>query len=94
MLRSEPWRILLLTHPDGIELEASAARMFVNKQEHDPSDLDAARLVAAHAEFVPIGIFYRNESADRYDVATAQGLATKRAEKLAVLQSVLHSYRV
>jgi hypothetical protein len=86
--------MLLLTHPDGIELEESAARMFVNKQEHDPSDLDAARLVAAHAELVPIGIFYRNESADRYDAATVQGLATARADKLATLRSVLHSYRV
>ena len=94
MLRSEPWRMLLLTHPDGIELEESATRMFKNRQEHDPSDLDAARLVAAHAESVPIGIFYRNESADRYDAATVQGLATGRADKLAVLQSVLHSYRV
>lgn len=93
-LRSEPWRLLLLTHPDGIEMDESAARMFRNQREHDPADLDAARTVAAHESEIPIGLFYRNEAADRYDAATLKGLATGRADKIAALQSTLHSYRV
>jgi 2-oxoglutarate ferredoxin oxidoreductase subunit beta len=94
MLRSEPWRLLLMTHPDGIQLEESAVKMFKNKQEHDPKDLDRARLMAATEEGIPIGLFYRNGAADRYDEFTVAGLATSRADKIEALKGLLDRHRI
>lgn len=93
-LQSDPSRLLLLTHSEGIELEASVKRIFKNQQEHDPADLDRARTLAGSTDAVPIGLFYRNEAADRYDLATVEGLATGRADKIAAIQSLLRSYQI
>ena len=93
-LRMDPTRLLLLTHPDGIELDESTKRVFKNQQEHDPGNLDRARELASQTEAVPIGLFYRNEAMDRYDLATVEGLATARADKITALQSMLSSYQV
>ena len=45
-------------------------------------------------DVVPIGLLYRNEKADRYELYTSAGLATSRAEKIAALNSELNQYRV
>jgi 2-oxoglutarate ferredoxin oxidoreductase subunit beta len=93
-LQSDPSKLLLLTHPDGIVLDESVQRTFATQADHDPSDLSRARELAAKADAVPIGLLYRNESADRYDVFTAQGIATPRADKIAALKSALDRHRV
>jgi len=93
-LRTEPWRLLLLTHPDGIQLDEATVQMFKNKLEHDPADLVAARTVAAHEGEIPIGLFYRDDAVERYDDVTIEGLATVRAEKVEALREILDRYRV
>jgi 2-oxoglutarate ferredoxin oxidoreductase subunit beta len=93
-LQSDPSRVLLLTHPNGIVLEESMAKIFKNQQEHDPADIDAARAIVERKDVTPIGLLYRNEAAERYDVCSAEGLATSRADKIAALKSELNQYRV
>jgi 2-oxoglutarate ferredoxin oxidoreductase subunit beta len=93
-LQSDPSKMLLLTHPDGIELDDSVARLFKTQEEHDPADLDRAREVAGRADVAPIGLLYRREAANRYDLCTAEGLATSRADKIAALQAELDLYRI
>ena len=53
-------------------MDDAVKRMFKNRQEHDPSDLDGARRLADREDAVPVGLFYRNDSADRYDRNTVE----------------------
>ena len=58
------------------------------------SELDGAREIAGRNDVAPIGLLYKNEAADRYDLYAAEGLATSRADKIAALKSELNQYRV
>ena len=91
---SDPARMLLMTHPDGIEIDDAVKQRFENQREHDPSDLAEARELADTEEGTAIGLFYRNETADRYDAFTAEGIATTRDVKLAALESQLDRYQI
>ena len=93
-LQADPSKLLLLAHPDGIELDEPMLRTFKNHVDHDPVDLNRARELAETADAIPIGLFYRNEAADRYDVFTAEGIGTPRADKIAALKSALDRHRV
>jgi 2-oxoglutarate ferredoxin oxidoreductase subunit beta len=93
-LQSDPAQLLLLTHQDGIELEDSVKRIFKNQQEHDPANLAGARELAGHTDAIPIGLFYRNEAADRYDLYSTEGLATSRRDKLGALREELSRYQI
>jgi len=76
------------------EIDDTMARVFPNRQEHDSTNLEAARAVAAREDVLPIGLFYRNEAADRYDAFTAEGIATTRDAKLAALETQLDRYQI
>jgi 2-oxoglutarate ferredoxin oxidoreductase subunit beta len=93
-LRSDPASLLLMDHPDGIAVDDAVKSLFPNRRTHDPSDLDGARRLADGGEGIPVGLFYRNPEALRYDVTSAEGLATPRAEKIAALESVMDRYAV
>jgi 2-oxoglutarate ferredoxin oxidoreductase subunit beta len=93
-LQSDPSQLLLMTHPDGIQLEDSIQKIFKNQQEHDPSDMDTARELAGGDGAIAIGLFYRNQSLDRYDEYTATGIATPRDEKIAALNAELSRYQI
>ena len=93
-VQSDPSLALLLNHADGIEVDDAVKRGFETQQEHDPADLEAARALADRDDVLPIGLFYRNESADRYDAASVEGLATSRKDKLAAMRAELARYRI
>jgi 2-oxoglutarate ferredoxin oxidoreductase subunit beta len=93
-LQSDPSKLRLLTHPDGIQVDEAIQRVLKNQYEHDPSDMNEARELAAREDAVPIGLLYRNTQADRYDEYMAEGLATSRAEKLAALDAQLDRYQI
>jgi len=94
VLRNDPSQMLLLEHPDGIPIDDAAKAAFKNRQEHDPSDIDAARVLAGREAGVPIGLLYRNQAADRYDLDSVEGLATPRKKKLEALREELNRYRI
>ncbi len=93
-LQDDPSQVLLLTHPNGIQVDEAVGRIFKNQLEHDPADIDAAREIAGRKDVTPIGLLYQNKAAERYDFCSAEGLATSRAEKIAALKSELDQYRV
>jgi 2-oxoglutarate ferredoxin oxidoreductase subunit beta len=93
-LQSDPTQLLLLTHPNGIEVDDAVKRMFKNQQDHDPADMNGARELAGREDVVPIGLFYRNESVNRYDEFSAEGLATSRRDKIAALEAELSRYEI
>jgi len=67
---------------------------FKSQQEHDVADLAGARDLADRRDVLPIGLFYRRESADRYDMISVEGLATSRNEKLAAIHAELGRYEI
>jgi 2-oxoglutarate ferredoxin oxidoreductase subunit beta len=93
-LQDDPSQILLLTHPDGIEADDVVKRAFPNHQEHDPADIDGARELAARRDVTPVGLLYLNENAGRYDLASVEGLATSRQDKIAAIREELSLYQV
>jgi hypothetical protein len=66
--------------------------MFPNTVEHDPHNLAEARTLAENADAYPIGLFYRNENALRYDHATSQGIHMPAAQKLEAIEKNLERF--
>jgi 2-oxoglutarate ferredoxin oxidoreductase subunit beta len=93
-LQSDPSGLRLLTHPNGIQVDDAIKRVLTNQQEHDPSDINAAREVVGRSDAIPVGLLYQNTAADRYDAFTAGGLATSRQTKLAALEAELDRYQI
>jgi 2-oxoglutarate/2-oxoacid ferredoxin oxidoreductase subunit beta len=63
----DPQKSLLLTHDRGIRLSAALAKIYRNRREHDPQDLEHARAIATIDDPIPVGILYRNEDVPRYE---------------------------
>lgn len=94
VLRNQPEKMELLLHENGIPADEPVSRLWTNHREHDPSDLDAARRLADPQELIPVGLFYRNPDAPRYDEQTQLGLGTSNEEKLAALDRALDRFAV
>jgi 2-oxoglutarate ferredoxin oxidoreductase subunit beta len=93
-LQDDPDNVRVLEHPDGVPVDDSVKRMFKNRMEHDPSSLPRAWEIAASPDAVPIGLLYRNANAERYDLATAQGLGMSPQAKIAAIQADLDRFMV
>ncbi|PIE16590.1 MAG: 2-oxoglutarate oxidoreductase [Proteobacteria bacterium] len=93
-MQRDPARLLLLDHPDGIELNPKVKRAFAHQAAHDPSDINRARELAGQRDLTPIGLFFQDTEAQRYDAFTVEGLATSRADKLAAVKAELDKYKV
>jgi len=90
----DPARILVMEHEDGIPLDAAVCKRFPNRHNHDPRDLERARTLAAREDVYPIGLFYRNPKAARYDEITSQGLEITRAEKLNAIDAAFEKFGI
>ena len=88
----QPDLVQVLESGDGIRAEALGG-IYTNRIEHDPSDLDAARVLAQDSDVVRIGLFFRDESRPRYDETRATKKHTAR-ERVALLNEELERYAV
>jgi 2-oxoglutarate ferredoxin oxidoreductase subunit beta len=59
--------MLLLKHEKGMQVSGEIGRIYRNQQEHDPSDRNRAREIAAVNDPIPVGILYRNENIPCYE---------------------------
>jgi 2-oxoglutarate ferredoxin oxidoreductase subunit beta len=66
-LLSDPNNLMLLRHPNGMNVSETLEKLYKNHVEHDPADIHKAREIAERQDTVPVGILYRNESIPRYD---------------------------
>lgn len=94
VIRKNSAGILLMTHPDGIEVDDVVKKQFKNQVEHDPADLAEARALADTEDKVPIGLFYRNAAADRYDKYTQRGLGLRPSAKIEAIDKVLDRFQI
>jgi 2-oxoglutarate/2-oxoacid ferredoxin oxidoreductase subunit beta len=86
-LLSDPGKLLLLKHENGMQLSEAMAKIYKNQEEHDPSDLNRAREIAEMDDQVPIGILYRDENVPRYE----QVIKPERKPSMELRQEVLES---
>jgi len=89
-------KVLLMRHEDGIGLPEAVLNTFKNQVEHDPTDLARARELADqnNGNVLPIGLFYHNPNAQRYDKVTATGLEMSPPEKIAALDKALDQFMI
>jgi 2-oxoglutarate ferredoxin oxidoreductase subunit beta len=87
-------QVLLMDHADGITLDEPLKRIFRNRVAHDPANLGEARDLADREDVYPIGVFYKNKAASRYDEATQEGLGKTPADKLAAVEKALARFAV
>jgi len=57
----------VLTHEDGVPVSEGLAKVYRNRLEHDPADLNRAREIAADTDNIPVGILYRNPEVPCYE---------------------------
>ncbi len=93
-VQHEPEKVLLMTHEAGVPVDDALRRIFKNSVEHDPSDLAAARTLSMRDDVIPIGLFYRNGSAERYDAFTMQGLDMSAEQKVIGAQAAIDRFLV
>jgi len=63
----DPMRIQLLHHEQGLQPSAGLGKVYRNQLEHDPSNLNRAREIAANTDEIPVGILYRNPAVPCYE---------------------------
>jgi len=93
-VQSDPDRILLLTHEDGVAADATLKRLYKNQMAHDPADLAGARALADHPERVPIGLFYRNPDALVYEDHTSEGLGMTVDERIEAVNRAMDKFAI
>ena len=63
----DPSRVQLLNHANGLQTSPGLARIYTNRIEHDPADLNRARELASGLDAIPVGILYRNPEVPCYE---------------------------
>ncbi len=92
---ADPDAITILNHEDGISLDAKALNQFRHVVEHDPSDLVKAREVAELVKkTTPIGLFYQNKGASRYDEYGAHNLDISTEDRMSAINTMMDRYAI
>jgi len=63
----DPNKLLMLHHPNTLQLSDNLARVYKKQLEHDPRDINRAREIASTDEPMPIGILYQNPDVPCYE---------------------------
>ena len=92
-IRKNPSAVVLLKHDDGIAIDQGVERLFPNKLDHDPSDMRAARDILA-GDLPPVGLLYRNENAERYDVFSSQGVDMSQEDRMRNLDETIDRFLI
>lgn len=87
-----PKFVEMLVHPDGVETP-ELDKIYTQKRVHDPRDLDMGRHLAEPADKIRLGIFFRDESRERYEELRAQRVHTAQ-EKITRLNQEFDKYAV
>jgi 2-oxoglutarate ferredoxin oxidoreductase subunit beta len=97
--RYDPWiqdpaRMLLLSHPDGIQINPALSRVYPTQEQHDPADMARAREIAALSDPIPVGVLYRNENIPCYEDFKAVDAAPTPAEITRYLESEFDKFAI
>lgn len=90
----DPQRVLMLTHEQGISVDASLGKAYRNQRAHDPSDLAVAREIASNVDPIPVGVLYRNPGAPRYEELRGAGRVRTPQQIRAALDDELDRFTI
>jgi 2-oxoglutarate ferredoxin oxidoreductase subunit beta len=93
-ISSNPEKLVLLQHENGIHFKPKATKAIPNVINHDPANIHKAREYADITDKIPIGLFYQNVDRPRYDEYGAHNLGMSVAEKKQGLESLLDEYSI
>jgi 2-oxoglutarate ferredoxin oxidoreductase subunit beta len=88
----KPDLVELLVHEDGV-MAPELERIYKNRRRHDPKDLDMARHLAEATDPIRLGVFFRDESRQRYEELRRQRVFTAQ-EKIERLNQEFDKYAV
>lgn len=92
---SNPDAITLLQHENGILIDEKLVSKMHNIVEHDPSDIVKAREIAEIVkETTPIGLFYQNRNAMRYDEYGAHNLGISTNDRITAINNLMDRFAV
>jgi 2-oxoglutarate ferredoxin oxidoreductase subunit beta len=91
--QKDPSKLLLLNN-DNLKLDDMIKRIFPNQQDHDASDVSAARDVAELTDPLPIGILYQKSNLLRYEELSSKGVGISPEEKMAGLNRALDHFAI
>jgi len=93
-LLSQPEKLLLLKHENGMHISEAIGRICTSQEEHDPADLNRAREFAEMDDRVPVGIFYRNEAVPCYEDLCKPKRTTSTDHKRVVLEKAFDKFGI
>ncbi len=91
---SDPHALTLLTHENGIRVHENVEKSFKNIIRHDPSDINKGREYAELKGSIPIGLFYQNKEAARYDEYGAHNIGMSVEDRITAINKELDKYAV
>lgn len=87
--------LVYMEHEKGIRLDEKGEKFFKNRRVHDPSDLNAARMLAHQDDdHLNLGLYYQNTAAMRYDVYGSGNIGMQPDEKLQAIERALDRFSV
>lgn len=90
----DPANLVLLDHPDGVQMPENQLKHFKHVLKHDPSDMAAAREMADKPHPFHVGVFFKDENAERYDLVTRQGRGMTPHEKVEAVEQTLDLFTI
>jgi 2-oxoglutarate ferredoxin oxidoreductase subunit beta len=91
---SNPDAVVLLDHENGIHIDDRVKASFPKTIKHNPADINKAREYAELNDAYPIGLFYQNKEAQRYDEYGAHNLNMPVKQRLSALNEMLDRYAI
>jgi len=92
--QNDPSKVLLMTHENGIQGGEAVEKTFKTQVVHDPTDRPGAFELAINHDVLPIGLFYRNPNAERYDNYSSVGADMSPADKVEAIDTLMDHYVV
>ena len=94
LMVSNPDNLMVLNHDNGIEVDPRMLNKFKNVVDHDPGNIHKAREHAEVNDAIPIGLFYQDKNAYRYDEYGAHNMGMTNEERVAGINMHLDKYAV
>jgi hypothetical protein len=91
---ADPSALTLLTHENGIKLDEKAEKGFRNIIQHNPGDINKGREYAEMSDSIPIGLFYQNKNAPRYDEYGAHNIGMPVVARITAINKELDKFAV
>jgi len=92
--QSDPGNVLLMTHEQGVDGGPAVEKAFKNHFRHDPGNRDEGFELAGRGDVIPIGLFYYNDNAERYDQFSKRGIGIDLQTKIEAIEQEIDRFKI